>query len=269
MAGLGLAGLDRRGLQQVSGDGLEIGVAQVLQTVLDRLGHGASGLGLALDMPGAQVRDELVARPGANTADLVRGDVGGIPTAQRSAGQRLATVSRHQQVARGVTGIAVSQAVDQVVATVDLGRLGRVRCEAPRAVEQGVPADHRGTDTEREVQRGFPVRRIDRLHFMHEVIVERGDVAVGHLRIGGVRHCRVQAGAIRRDAIPYGAGELLGGVVADTRGFRRCDVGREEGAHRRAERVATGKRLPARRGVTRHTVGGYSQALAGGRGAVE
>ncbi|MNI35908.1 hypothetical protein D3C73_899450 [compost metagenome] len=269
VTGLGLAGLDRRGLLQIGGDGLEVGIAEVLQAVLHRLGHGARSLGLAFDMTGAQIRDDFVVGPGADTTDLVGGDVGRVPAAQRATGQGLAAVRRHQQVTRGMAGVAVRQAIDQVIAAVDLGRFGRVRGETLVAMEQRVPTHHRGANAEREVQRGFLVRGIDWLHFVHEVVVEFGDIAVGHLRIRGVWHRRVQVGAIGRDPIPHRTGELLGGVVADARGFRRRDVGREDGAHRRTERVAPGEWLAARCRVARHAVGGDGQAFAGGRLTIE
>ncbi|MNP61978.1 hypothetical protein D3C76_1572150 [compost metagenome] len=80
--------------------------------------------------------------------------------------------------------------------------------------------------------------------------------------IGGVRHRRVQIGAIAPLAFGQGGEELVIAVQADTVLFVRRDVGAINGAERRDDWQAAGIRRATGCGVAGHAVGRARQVFA-------
>ncbi|MNV73796.1 hypothetical protein D3C71_1669660 [compost metagenome] len=79
--------------------------------------------------------------------------------------------------------------------------------------------------------------------------------------VRGVRHRRVQVGAILALALGYRGKEFVGAVVADAVLLVRGDVAAVNGAERRMDRQAAGIRRAAFGGVAGHAVGRACQVL--------
>ena len=104
---------------------------------------------------------------------------------------------------------------------------------------------------------------MNRRHLLHEEIVERRHVGVGELGVRRIRHRRIEPVAVLGDALPHGAIEIRKTVAADAGLGIGRDVGRVNGAERRAHFQAAGERLAARNRMTGHAIAGPRQIFTG------
>ncbi len=232
---------------QVGGDAGQIRVAEVLAAVSDHFRHGAAD-GLMLAAAGFQQIDEGLLVVAAAT------NVGGIPAIQGGAAQiegiRLGQgFLLHADPARGVAAAAVARSLHQIGATVPLLALAGDRGEAAVIVIEPVPAPEGPAHVERPGNVARLVGSGLRLHILHQVVVEGGEILIAHLGVGGVGHGRVEGVAAAGDPFAHHLDELGQAVVADAVGLVRGDVGGVDGADRGGETLAAGERLARLAGV--------------------
>ena len=231
--------------------------------MVDGFGHRAGGLATLRGASRAQVADQVLPAPAADTAVDIRGDVRRMPGTQVCPAQFFRQLLGHQQVARRMAGAAVGQALRQVGAAVPFGAPCRIRLERFFVQKQQVPARHRQADIERERQLGGCRRGgIDRRHAVHEISVQRRQVGVGQLGVGRVGHGRIQMRAVGPHAVAHRVGKLRQRVAADAMRLRGRDIGGDNRAERRGQRQPACHRLAARDAVAGDAVAGRGQVAA-------
>ncbi len=142
----------------------------------------------------------------------------------------------------------IGTAVPQVV-PFHLGLIGARLCEG------GIPEGKRPAHVERPGDIRRAVRLADRLDVVHEVVVERADVVIGHLGVGWMRHGRIKPGTICPYPPAHRIVEVGQGVVADPGLLVRRDIGCVDRTERRAHGQSTGKRFSALRGMAGDAIG--------------
>jgi len=127
--------------------------------------------------------------------------------------------------ARSVTGATVAQALHQIGAAIPGVALVRVGFVAVFVQHQEVPNRQRPTGTFNAFDFIFQVGLIDRLHFVHKVVIQRAHVLFGDFGVGRIRHRRVEIVAILRETQAHRIIKILKRVITDA-GFRiRRDIG--------------------------------------------
>jgi hypothetical protein len=86
-------------------------------------------------------------------------------------------------------------------------------------------------------------------------------VIFGELRIGRVGHRRIKLSPIPPNSVAKRPRKFLLRVASDPEILRRRDIGRVDGAERRADSQPAGKGLAARRGMAGSAVRGRGQIL--------
>ena len=262
---LGLdGGRARRGGRQgfqVSGDRVQVGIVQVRGAVLDHgrhfTGHGGRGV-----TPRLQVIDDGRLVPARQAAQ--RGDR---PAIQVAAGEEfrfraVAGLFVHGETARRVAAAAVAQSLYQVGAVAHLRAPAWLRLERLVGGEHEVPHAHAPAQVEREVHIGCR-RRVRRWFDARlEVGIQRLDVGIVDLGVAGVRHGRIQVGAVGFHALAHRVGKLLLGVGADAVLLVGRDIGRVDDAVAAVDGQAAGKRRFAGCAVAGDAVAGAGQVGA-------
>ena len=248
--------MDSRNILDVRRDGVEVRVRKVLETVFDRFAHASGRLRLAGQVSRAQIRREFFLGPAPNAADRIRRDVRRVPRPNLRARQGAAGFLLHQKAARRVTGAAMRGALHEIGAPIPFCRLMRVRHEGCGVQEQQVPAHHRRANVHWERKLGRRRALLDVLHRLREVQIERMCVLFGELRIGCVRHRGIEIGAIAPDTAAERPRKFFLRVAPYPEIRRWRDIGRINGAERRAERQPAGKGFAAWRRVAGAAVSG-------------
>ncbi|MNH14979.1 hypothetical protein D3C79_745820 [compost metagenome] len=253
---------------EVTGNGRQVGIAQVLHAVFDHIAHAAEH-GTAVTAAGFKELHQLFLAPAAQAVLVVTAQVLGDPAFQwRTAGQELLAIRGaqglflHGQGTRGMARATMAQTLHQVGAAADY-RVGTGR-RLPGFhlwCEHATPDRQRPTHAHGPRDVGGLVRLRHRLHALHEVGVQGAHVLVLDPRIGRVRHGRVQRAAVLGHTFAHGQVEVFETVLADAGGIR-CDVGGVHGADGGFHRQPTGERLAALGGMAGHAVTGAGQVLA-------
>src|SRR6185312_5338614 len=87
-------------------------------------------------------------------------------------------------------------------------------------------------------------------------------VVARHLRVPGIRECRIEAGANVRDSLVKRPIELIVGPCANSRLAIRGDIGRVDHTEWRLDRAVAGEREAALIGVTGLAVAGLDEILS-------
>jgi hypothetical protein len=104
-------------------DSLAIRARQILESVVDHLGHQIAGKVAVRRHAAFQILHEFGRAPAADTGFPVRGDIGNHPTldAVAGAGKVVAIPKTPERITRGMTLAAVRSGLYQIRATVPLG----------------------------------------------------------------------------------------------------------------------------------------------------
>src|SRR5262245_62749882 len=109
----------------------------------------------------------------------------------------------------------MAETLDQIGAAIPGLRLGRIGLKRARPEIDQIPGGCcRATKVEWELELVCPnlvAHRLERA----EIGKDSVRVLAGDLRVGGIRHCRVQAGPVFADALVQRSPELLFGPAAD------------------------------------------------------
>ncbi len=249
---------------EVGGNAGQIDVAEILAAVSDHFRHRACD-GLMLATAGFQQVDQrlLVVAAAAN--------IGSIPAVEGSTaqvdgirlGQRFLL---HAKPTRGVAAAAVTGALYQIGATVPLFALASDRGEAAVVVIDPVPTHQRPAHIERPGNVALLVGYRQRLHILHQVVVEGGEILVAHLGVGGVGHGRIEAMPIAGHPFAHHLDELWQAVIADAVTLVGGDVGGKHGTDGGREPFAASQRFACLAGVTGGAIAQLGYILTGRHG---
>ena len=174
------------------------------QTVLNDVLHGSECHASARRRTCFEVGDDLLRRPLTDAFAPVRGEVWGIPSADRAALKLAAPVRRAEKVALVVAFAAMTEALDNIGAAIDRVAFGRISLELSRPEERRPPRQQAFAHIER-------VRQLQRLCWRvfrwqrKQVCLDRQSVIPRHLREPGERKRWIKIGSIAPDAFVHGA----------------------------------------------------------------
>ncbi len=204
---------------------------------------------------GLEQGGDILRRPAAHACMHVVGKRRRIPVQHRdhAARQCLRRARGAQGVARRVARGAMTQAFDQISATVPLYRLARIRFLHARLEVQRTPRRLQRPLVVRKVHLGRPVGLPDGRDAAQ--IGEQGvGVAARDARVFGVRKGRIQQRAVPGLAVMQRLPEIVGRPGADAGVRVRRDVRSVHRAERRGNGSAARQCLAAPAGVAGHAV---------------
>src|SRR5262249_30482529 len=143
----------------------------------------------------------------------------------------------------------MAETLDQIGAAIPGVRLGRIGSERAWPEIDEIPGGRcRAPNVERELQlvrSNLVAHRVERA----EIGPGRGRVLARDLRVGRIRHCRVQANAVFADPLMQGPPEVLFRPAADSGRNVGSYIRAEQRSERRLQRSAAGQRFAAWSGV--------------------
>ena len=147
----------------------------------------------------------------------------------------------------------------KIRAPIPFRRLLRIRRKDVAVQEQEIPDQHRQADIHWKRQLSLGGARVDRLHGMHEVDVERMRIIVSELGVRGIGHRRIEVRPVAANSAMKRLGKFFFRVSSDPEICRRGYICGINSAERRANGEPTCKGLAAWEGVAGSAIRGNCQ----------
>ena len=173
---------------------------------------------------------EILLRPGAEAGTQITAQIGCRPGIELCALEigAAAVVERfflEPPTARRVAGAAMAKPLDEIGAAVPSGVVPRLRDIGATDRKHHVPDRDRPAPAQISGDFVGLVLLPEGRYLLHEEIIERVEIIVGDLGVGGIRHRRIEPMPILGDAGAHSAVEILEAVIADPGIGIRRDVG--------------------------------------------